>query len=569
MKKVVIAFIAMISLPLALSGASVAHAWSSTSPLPVCTDTLPSDAISNINTQSGLNLNVSNGSTLEMLRINGAGDHILYLFHDESSHLKLNDQYNSGTLNLVSGTNTSYISYDLAQKTLGANTTWGANSVMSIYDNAACGYGMHNVDNSSSLSLPDIGGNSNSAPISKPYTTVNKLLFGSDKFSDDTLKTHDVSNSEWQGLIKQAKDLSGDEIQSAYHDLMGHVAAGRGYAVFQKDKDNPNDFSDGSQALYCSDGVETWCGGHSVQVVTWDDSADIPYMDGNGIHFNNACVMTVAVNALFPRVNGMGESQAGQQGHGFTCHPSVQFNNGLFFMTAQQINYAPGYDAFVPPNQPPASTVNGKTQMSPAWYISSIVDNKISVHDKNFNTFDTPPFTCIGGTAPVLHYEIWQKTTPEAKITSGVQSATVEITYDFGKSNDTRDYEIIGWYDCGANNLEFNGQGRADFTIDNNGNMGVSLFANCVKSEFPFMDFVGCVGSIKAVTGLLSVGRFVFPSFTADITCTPMGTLGAWIHLPNQTLCPAFPAGVRDVVTPFVAFMLGIVTLGFLRRRNA
>lgn len=211
-----------------------------------------------------------------------------------------------------------------------------------------------------------------------------------------------------------------------------------------------------------------------------------------------------------------------------------------------------------------------QAQYTPDFYISSILDNKAKFHDKNFNTFDDNPFTCTDETAPVLHYEIHRNSTNNILITSGVQSATAEINYDFGPAESQRDYTLLGWYDCGPNDvLQFTDQGRLQFSITTAGSQVFNLFEECLSADFPFIHPEQCYENILTILNLLVFGEVKLPSFSFNPACHSLYMMDDWLNLPNgYQVCPQIPAFVRNVTTPFVAFMLGLITFGWLQKRN-
>jgi len=235
------------------------------------------------------------------------------------------------------------------------------------------------------------------------------------------------------------------------------------------------------------------------------------------------------------------------------------------------VTYPEDYTGEGLPDFPPIHEGSGNPDpisTAPNWYISNIFDNKAKFHDQNFNTFDGNPFLCEGDLAPVLYWEIFRvmPDDQEILITSGYQSATAEINYDFGSAETDRDYIIVGWYDCG-DNTPFPNQGRAEFTITRAGLQKIDLFEACIKPEFPWVDPDACLNNVYVVINMLYFGQVALPNFTFDPSCRNLVMMDEWLGLPNNyQVCPQIPAFVRNVTTPFVAFMLGLVTLGFIKK---
>lgn len=252
-----------------------------------------------------------------------------------------------------------------------------------------------------------------------------------------------------------------------------------------------------------------------------------------------------------------------------TASYNINFLNHLPPSTT--VNYPEDYTGDGLPDFPPITEGSGNPDpilTAPNWYISNIFDNKGKFHDQNFNTIDGNPFLCEGDLAPVLYWEIFRimPNDEEILITSGYQSATAEINYDFGSADTDRNFLIVGWYDCG-DNTPFPNQGRAEFTITRAGLQKIDLFEACMKSDFPWVDPEACLNNVYVVINMLYFGQVALPNFTFDPSCRNLVMMDEWLGLPNNyQVCPQIPAFVRNVTTPFVAFMLGLVTLGFIKK---
>lgn len=216
----------------------------------------------------------------------------------------------------------------------------------------------------------------------------------------------------------------------------------------------------------------------------------------------------------------------------------------------------------------PISTPPTTIDTAPNWYVSNIIANVGTFHDKNFNTFDANPFLCEGGLAPILNYEIFRikDGQPDILLTSGYQSATAQITYNFGEADTDRKILLVGWYDCGDGTI-FPNQGRYEFTINRAGLLKIDLFEACVFETWPFVDANACLDNLYTVINLFYFGKVALPNFSFDSSCRNLTTMDDWLGLPNgYQVCPQVPEFVRTVTTPFVAFMLGLITLGFIKR---
>jgi len=240
---------------------------------------------------------------------------------------------------------------------------------------------------------------------------------------------------------------------------------------------------------------------------------------------------------------------------------------GYFYRSDFDVVYPDDYGGEPIPEEPVVIAPDD-SRFTPNWYIHSTSDWLATFTDTNFNTFDANPFLCSDDLAPALHYEIWNETGGEELITSGVQSATAPVIWQFERLTTDNDYRIVGWYECGESPI-FEHSSFIDFTITRNGLLNQDLFTDCVTEDFPFINPNNCLDNIYTVINILVFNKVEFPTWTYDPTCTNLNTFDDWLDLPSgYQVCPQFPEPVRDIVTPFVAFMLGIVTIGFINRHN-
>lgn len=250
--------------------------------------------------------------------------------------------------------------------------------------------------------------------------------------------------------------------------------------------------------------------------------------------------------------------------------------NQPFFIQGN-IQYPSGYAGLIPPSEPSQPPV--QSDYVPNWYVSTASDWKADIHDQNFNTIDSNPFLCSEDLAPVLNYEIWNRTGgSETLLDTGSQSATAQITYQFEKVNEDRDYRIVGWYDCGEPpEMQFSQSGYRDFTILRSGSLEVVGLSSCITSDFPFFDLNSCIVGINETLAILSFNALNINNSSLANTannanpnsCYTMQVLDDWISKPGEVLCPSFSQTVRNTVTPFVTFALGAAVFYFISRGRA
>lgn len=94
-------------------------------------------------------------------------------------------------------------------------------------------------------------------------------------------------------------------------------------------------------------------------------------------------------------------------------------------------------------------------------------------------------------------------------------------------------------------------------------------FTKCFSENFPWVDPFECGDNFRLIFQFLAFGGIRFPEWSHEPQCKSLNTMDDWLGLPNSyTACPMFPSNVRNIITPFIAFLLGIVTLGFIQRHN-
>lgn len=227
-----------------------------------------------------------------------------------------------------------------------------------------------------------------------------------------------------------------------------------------------------------------------------------------------------------------------------------------FFYSNYTINYPPGFAGPAIPDSLPS-------QMAPDW-TGNIVNFVGTLSDSNFLTFDDVPFLCNDDLVPVLHWEISDSS---GVIDSGTMSASGQIGYNFPRVNESRDYSISGYYDCGDVGPNFSGTGTWNFTVDQYGSLVNTIFEECLKDEFPFVDLPGCIENVFHFANLLSFGTITIGSgWSASTECYNLVIIDDWIHLEDPQVCPQFSSTVRNIVTPFVTFLLGLLSMAFLAR---
>jgi len=130
-------------------------------------------------------------------------------------------------------------------------------------------------------------------------------------------------------------------------------------------------------------------------------------------------------------------------------------------------------------------------------------------------------------------------------------------------------FTILGaiGYQSGSND-GINTCEEGDFSSDC-GSAPVANLDNCFVEAFPYVDLVSCVQNLQNVAELLSFHTISFKNeWATPDDCHTLTILGDWLYLENKTICPQFPTTIRNITTPFVTFLFGLLTVKFLTRNE-
>lgn len=365
-----------------------------------------------------------------------------------------------------------------------------------------------------------------------------------------------VRNIDSLNIYQDGFDPYGN-INVTYTAIMDEKCTSR-YESFQNALNNP----DGKWQIVWYD----WGTYSSVSIYWTEDNSDtsrfrIPF----GTQTMLSTDYTEAVSLYQFNNTGMRCDSLGDNGT-VDIYPIPQQNpESWMFLSTYPITYPDAYEGeIIPETQNPVIPSNE----TPNWYTSDAVDYLVNIHDTNFNTFDGNPFLCQpDDLAPVLYWTIYNNTT-NVQMATGVQSATSQINFQASKNNTLTEYRIEGYYDCGGDPI-FTELGIKIFSINQYGMLDNKILDDCLIPDFPFIDMNGCLNNVYAMIGLLSFNSVKFGNVwqTSD-SCYNLVILDDWINLSNPTICPQFPSSVRNIITPFVTFILGIITIGFIVKRK-
>lgn len=245
---------------------------------------------------------------------------------------------------------------------------------------------------------------------------------------------------------------------------------------------------------------------------------------------------------------------------GFTSSGGNLYTDGSnssfkWLFIADDIEYPDGYEGIEVPDVAPAAP----RDEVPAWR-ANVLNFEGEFFDQNFFTFDNVPFLCDQELAPVIDWEFYSIDDEiEILIDSGTNSSTAVLTYTFSQG----DYKLYGKYRCDDDINTFSQYGTYLFTINEYGSVDQSQFSDCITSEFPWVDINGCISNVFTLINLLSFGVIELPEFETPDGCHTLGTIGDWLMLSNENryICPQFSSEVRNITTPFVTFLAGLIIL--------
>lgn len=305
--------------------------------------------------------------------------------------------------------------------------------------------------------------------------------------------------------------------------------------------------------------------------VYWRESGQISlnWYQGYGIEVYHEDLHVVAINCENTAVP--------------TARPNYPFqsavvsrSNGLvrnYFVNNAVLNMPSDYNGdFVRDTDPSTPSGGATIDEKPRVKMDTLVEWKASFSDQNFYTIDNPPFLCGDDFPPRLNLELWDKSLNNL-VLSDVVSANSKLDYTFPNVTHNVEYEIVSWYSCTDGTLFVEpGASFYSFVIDRNGSLvNLPNVEACMTEEYPFVHMDGCLANMSVVTEALSFGSVKVGatnqwSFTDG--CHQLGTVGEWINLEGQSVCPNIPASVRNVITPFITFAMGLMTVKFITKQG-
>jgi hypothetical protein len=310
------------------------------------------------------------------------------------------------------------------------------------------------------------------------------------------------------------------------------------------------------------------------------------YYEGNLVSTNDSnnigsIVVMSKVDAYYPSGCGDGEWTQAQRDYdtGSTVFAKMRTvgygglsgdSHKKVWMSTFPVTYPNGYEGTVlSDGGASVAPLDEKPQIE----MDSMIDWHGSFSEQRFYAFDVPPFLCTDGFPPRMNIELWDKTDEANRtlIVSEQVSSNSKLDYDFPRVYEVRKYEIVSWFSCTDGTLFVEpGASFYEFEITQAGQLGTTVsMENCLTQDYPFITWDGCKDNIAMVTDALTFGTVKLGNdYNFNNQCRTLGTIGDWMNLDNKTVCPVMPESVRNIITPFITFALGLMTIKFIASKT-
>lgn len=191
--------------------------------------------------------------------------------------------------------------------------------------------------------------------------------------------------------------------------------------------------------------------------------------------------------------------------------------------------------------------------MTCAWNVSNEVDGVVLDITSPCNEMQT-------AVVETLSYRDEQENFAVKNLTQ----IKMNILYDINGDGVVLDNESIGSITkpLVVDGLNYEGNAGSNWSNDTRLN-----WYECINGNAPFIHVPACLANIGVITNLLSFGAIHFGDSTAGDGCRTLGTVGDWIGSDSKVVCPAIPGEVRNIVTPFITFALGLVIVKYVAKK--
>lgn len=298
----------------------------------------------------------------------------------------------------------------------------------------------------------------------------------------------------------------------------------------------------------------TWSSDPRNSTIVWEDNYGVKTLRvaywGN-VQFSSLTMILQNNNEIYCYY----QTPSGENAIWYQYGDSLTFWGRPFLAYNVPITYPSGYegeiirDSFQPPDTTPTEF----------QFTYSVADKEITLYDiSNLSLDQTDCYFQINPNGTQVYTELHFDCNTKQSVTHTVDDygsydiVLIYVTPDGLNSSKTTTIDIDGSTFSGHYGLAPN-----------------HTFYQCIYSELPFIDFNECYNNILIFTNLLFFDRLEFGTdLTPHDGCRDLIVLGGWISASTNRVCPMFPSYVRDVTTPFITFLLGLLMIKFITSRG-
>lgn len=399
------------------------------------------------------------------------------------------------------------------------------------------------------------------SPYDNAYVSTDKIYLGSNRYGNSCTQ-EEVTTSFWDIINNSAY-----WVDSNAHNTFLSEWEGAEHQAFHIS--NARNGTDGSN-YHWQITLTYWDSDEDI-VINWQDYYSTTPLDTSSSHTVRTLTISTGSNCD-PSITLSNTGNSSYITSVYAFEPYSYTHNWL--VNKYDFNLPVDYEGEMPNNTIPVVPRNDV----PDWYPVTAVDWEVIIADENFFTTDMKyPFLCEDELAPSIIVEIYEGDDASGTLLdSGEFPASAEYRFKAEKVESEQDFHLRGKYNCGTESLlQFDQWGTANFSIGKDGTLSkAEHILNCFSDEFPFINIPDCFAEINHFMAMLAFKvpdekTVVKGAFTNLQTgCRELQVFDDWLHLQNATVCPMFPSNIRNIVTPFITFLLGLLTVTFIYKRQ-
>lgn len=306
--------------------------------------------------------------------------------------------------------------------------------------------------------------------------------------------------------------------------------------------------------------VKFWYSAQPGTELSFHNYESLQYLVASTSLFNNGTIRVnnkgnIVVNCASPQQDSV-------FGWVSTNIPDFAYTTSLLYFArnVENIFYPSDYDGLpisdVPLN-PPSSYIPDFTVNSQAF--------NLTIEDRNFFTFDSVPFVCDAGGAPVINYNIRKE--GENPFIDSRYSPTVPLNVKMNTQLGAGTYILQGQYYCGKTpEMQFSENAQITFYLDSEGNLLDAeefVKGEKINNVFNVLDTIPTFALNEAIESplvfLATLPAKVQPSQCQPIT-VPLPYLNEQITLP--CFLPIYQQHFAPIVNLWSLLLTGFVSYG-------